>query len=586
MRHRVSQLRLPVLAGLLALLVLGSTAGLFGWALTGARRAETARHHDIAQRVFDAMEAELTDLVAQEESRSFLEYRAYYVPQQSKAGAVVRSPLAEGGDNPLVKGYFQREPDGTLSTPEQLRDNEVVWAAQEGYAPEDAADGKLRELQDAVASVEQSPDRSSWLAPAPQSRRKKMAMPSSVDLLNSLGSQEREDRLPQQVKTNPANLQVYNSAEPVQTAALDLSSLAEEDVLVSPFRGVREAGDLVLYRSVYTDGETTTQGFVVDLEAMQQHLHARILGSTGLDRHITLAWDGGGTDGTWAFRHRFAPPFETVEVVAGVQPIPGVRGYEEGLLQGLVVLLTLLLVLVGGALLWAVRAELAYARRRQDFVAAVSHELRTPLTSIRMYAEMLRDGMVPDPQRQHTYHATITSEAERLTRLIGNVLELSRLEQGGPGPEPVVGELAPVIREAVATLGPHAEAQGVRFVLDLPDELPTVRIDRDGLLQVLVNLMDNAVKFGGEGEVQLRVVAVDGAVELRIRDHGPGVPRTQLGSIFEPFYRGERELTRTTKGTGIGLALVRRLVAEMGGRVAARNHPDGGLEVSLRLVTA
>ena len=584
----LGRLRLPVLAGLLSMLVVGSTAALYLWALAGARRAEEARHHDVARRVFDAMEAELSDLVATEESRSFLEYRAYYVPQQSKLRNVVRSPLAEGGDSPLVKTYFQQDAEGNLSSPEQLRDNDAVWAAQEGFAPPQAADEKLRDLKKVLDQVEQSPrEKAPWPSPSPVQQEQ---APSSVDLLNSLGSARRTNRQAQAQKANPVNLEVYNNQgdlaeEQAQTAVLDLSRLADEDVLVSPLVGDRQGDDLVLTRQVHVDGATTTQGFVVDLDSMRQHLSDRVVGSTQLDQHLALSWDEGTPEGRWVFTHRFAPPFETVVLTAGVDPIPGVRGVEEGLLQGLAVLLVALLAVGGGALGWAVQAELAYARRRQDFVAAVSHELRTPLTSIRMYAEMLRDGMVPDPDRQHTYFATITSESERLSRLIGNVLELSRLEQGGPRPAPVVGDLGPLVEEAVATLSPHAAAQGVRFEVELPEGLPPVRLDRDGLLQVLVNLMDNAVKFGGEGMVGLTAEAVQGGVVLRVRDRGPGVPGGQLGSIFEPFYRGERELTRATKGTGIGLALVRQLVADMGGRVVARNHPEGGFEVVLRLVT-
>jgi len=597
---RLGALRLPLLASLLAAVVVGSTAGLLGWAMAGARRAEAARHRDIAQRVFDAMEAELSDLVTQEEARSFLEYRAYYVPQQSKLANPVRSPLAEGGDNPLVQDYFQVEADGALTTPSVLRDNELAWASEEGWTPPATAAEELRELEEAVALVAPRPEKMSWSMPSPRSirpapvpepppARPQQPGPSSVDLLNKLGSAKRGNRKAQAVQTNPANLQVYN-AEPVPEAqavqTLDGGTLPTADVLVSPLRGRRQGDDLVLFRRVHLDGEVTTQGFVVDLDSMRDHLQQRVLGATGLDEHVELAWTGEAPSGRWVFTHRFAAPFDTVTVSAGMEPIPGVTGVEEGLLQGVAVLLAGLLVVVGGALVWAVRSELAYAARRQDFVAAVSHELRTPLTSIRMYAEMLRDGMVPDPQRQHTYHETITSEAERLSRLIGNVLELSRLEKGRAQPEAVAGELAPLVADAVATLTPHAAAQGVSFVVEVPDGLPPVKVEPDALLQVLVNLMDNAVKFGGPGEVHL--VAEDGrdGVILRVRDGGPGVPRRQLSQIFEPFYRGERELTRTTKGTGIGLALVRGLVRGMGGEVSARNHPDGGLEVALRLRAA
>lgn len=582
------RLTLPLLAVGLTALVLGSTLGLGAWALVGAQRAEAARHREVAFRLFDAMEAELSDLVAAEEARSFLEYRAYYVPARSaKLGSVARSPLADGAVHPAVLGYFQQDPDGTISSPEALRDNELGLAAQEGWAPPVEAEDKLTALREVLADVEWGPlaGVATRGVPGPVPR----PVGSKVDVLNSLGSASRQDRVARNEKLGSANLQVYQSDRPVQQQVVQLPGAASDhdfDVSVSPLRGQRVDGRLVLAREVRIEGDVTRQGFVVDPERLADWLDQRVVMAAGLSQEVTLTWDGSEPDGAYVFDHRFAPPFEALAVRAGLQTISGVRGYEQGLLQVLGLGLLGLLVLVGGALTWAVRAELEYARRRQDFVAAVSHELKTPLTSIRMYAEMLRDGMVPSADRQHTYHATITTEAERLSRLIDNVLELSRVEQGRARPAPVVGPVGPVIDDALAMLRPHAAAVGVELVVDVASGLPPVAIDRDGLIQVLVNLVDNAVKFGGQGTVRLRVAPEGGGAVLVVRDEGPGVPRAQLRRIFEPFFRGERELTRTTRGTGIGLALVRTLVEEMGGRVSAANHPEGGLEVRVHLVGA
>ncbi len=564
------------------MLVLGGTLGLMGWAWTGARRAETARHREVAQRIFDAMEAELSDLVSREEARSFLEYRAYYLPtQNAKLGSVARSPLAAGGGNPLVEGYFQVDADGTVTSPEALRDNELALAQQEGWAPPVAAEGKLRALQELVAGVDWSRGEKMVLpSPAPG--------PSSMERLNSLGSLDRRNRAQQSQKASQANLDVYAGSDVPLQQTIDLGSLSHDtdelDVSVSPFQGVRRGEQLVMARQVRYEGRRTQQGFVIDVAKLATHLDERVVLATGLQEQVNLSWTAAAPHGRWQFDHRFAPPFEDLSVTVGIDPIPGVRGWEQGLLQWLSVMLLGLLALVGAALVWAVRSELVYAQRRQDFVAAVSHELKTPLTSIRMYAEMLRDGMVVDPARQHTYHATITSEAERLSRLIDNVLELSRMEQGAVRPAPVVGELGPVVQEAVAMLAPHARSQGARIEVTVAADLPAVSIDRDGLLQVLVNLIDNAVKFGGDGVVDIVVEAHGGGAAVRVRDGGPGVPPAQLRQIFDPFFRGERELTRSTKGTGIGLALVAGLVQAMGGTVVAVNRPEGGFEVSVCLV--
>ncbi len=125
--------------------------------------------------------------------------------------------------------------------------------------------------------------------------------------------------------------------------------------------------------------------------------------------------------------------------------------------------------------------------------------------------------------------------------------------------------------------------------MDVAEGLPSVSFDRDALQQVLINLVDNALKFAKNADQKVVTVAClreGDDIVLRVRDRGPGVPTVQVGRVFQPFFRGERELTRRTKGTGIGLALVKGLVEQMGGRVQARNHPSGGFEVSIALAAA
>jgi two-component system, OmpR family, sensor histidine kinase VicK len=231
-----------------------------------------------------------------------------------------------------------------------------------------------------------------------------------------------------------------------------------------------------------------------------------------------------------------------------------------------------------------VAVAVAFAERRSDFVAAVSHELKTPLTAIRMYGEMLRDGIVPSDAKRQEYYRHITAESERLSRLINNVLEFARLEKGTRDVALTTGAVEPVVREAVELVRPHVEAEGFALRLESDGALPPVRFERDALLQVLFNLIDNAVKYARDGTerwVLVRTAAADGGVRLAVRDSGPGVPARHLAHVFEPFYRGERELTRRHKGTGLGLALVRGLVERMGGHVRGRNVDGGGFEVTI-----
>jgi signal transduction histidine kinase len=203
-----------------------------------------------------------------------------------------------------------------------------------------------------------------------------------------------------------------------------------------------------------------------------------------------------------------------------------------------------------------------------------------------MYAEMLRDGMVPAEAKRQECYGILTAESERLSRLLDNVLELGRLERGQRPMTLREGALAPVVEEVLQVLRPHAASKGFALRVVADEALPAVACERDALSQVLFNLVDNALKYAREAadkEVLVTLRAAGRGVAMTVRDRGPGVPAAHLRHVFEPFYRGEDELTRTASGAGIGLALVRQLVERMGGRVAGRNHPDGGFEVTVTL---
>ena len=356
-------------------------------------------------------------------------------------------------------------------------------------------------------------------------------------------------------------------------------------ITLDPMVGTATGDVLVLHRTVWVGRGAYRQGLVLDRAALGSWLEERVIGARGLAAVASLHFGEApplASPAGYRFAHRFAEPFDAVSAELRLQPLPGVASPTP--LYALVGVL----LLVGAGGLFAIdrsaTAALQYAERRGNFVAAVTHELKTPLTAIRMYAEMLRDGLVSDDAKRREYYGTITDESERLSRLVDNVLEFSKLEGGRRDLAVHVGPVGPVLEEAAEKLRAHAEREGFGLRVRVAPNLAAVGFDRDALLQVLFNLVDNAMKYarGAERrEVEIAATEADGSVWVAVRDYGPGVARAQLEQVFEPFYRGGDELTRSTKGTGIGLALVKELSERMGASVSGANASDGGFEVRL-----
>jgi signal transduction histidine kinase len=271
-------------------------------------------------------------------------------------------------------------------------------------------------------------------------------------------------------------------------------------------------------------------------------------------------------------------PFGDIELLYTLARLPIGAGGRVVVWSALV----LALVLVGGCfmLLRLGRRQLALARQQQDFVSAVSHELKTPLTSIRMYGEMLREGWADEDKRK-SYYDFIFYEAERLTRLINNVLQLARLSRNEQPPSLAATTVGAALDELRPRLESQLEPAGFELAIDGEADADAlgIEIDIDGFLQIFINLVDNAVKFSANAErrcVDLGYRRMrDGRIQFSVRDYGPGIAPDQMKKIFTLFYRSENELTRETVGTGIGLALVQQLASSMGAEVDVVNCDPG-----------
>jgi signal transduction histidine kinase len=351
-----------------------------------------------------------------------------------------------------------------------------------------------------------------------------------------------------------------------------------------------DSDHLFLYRTVLIGSEAYRQGLLLHIPTLVSFLSNEVLIESALSARVRVASSGEEADlqqldaSSYVYRHQFAEPFAGIAGVLSLDPLSEAGGASY--VYWLAVLLGLAATLGLFSLYRMVSVTVAYAQRRHNFVSAVTHELKTPLTAIRLYGEMLRDGIAPSKEKRQQYYRVITAESERLTRLVNNVLELARLERKDRPLNMTASDVTPLIEEVVDVLGPHAEQEGFVLQVEVESDLPSVRYDRDALLQVLFNLVDNAIKYSRDAtkkEITISCRKEKDGLLLCVADRGPGVPPHHMKGIFQPFYRAENELTRSSKGTGIGLALVRGLVERMGGSVRGENVRTGGFVVRIFL---
>ena len=236
-----------------------------------------------------------------------------------------------------------------------------------------------------------------------------------------------------------------------------------------------------------------------------------------------------------------------------------------------------------GLLLYQFRRQEELGRLRDDFVSGVSHELRTPLAQIRLLAELLRMGKVPTEDQKERSLRIIDQEARRLSFLVDSILSFTHSQPGQLSP--VSTDVATEIDEIVSGFEPLAQAHGVRLTTRLERGI-VADVDRGALRQVLLNLLDNAVRYGPPRQnVTITTTSTDDTWTLEVADEGSGIPVDERERIFAPYYRMKRDAGGAVGGTGIGLAVVRRLVEEHGGRVhVAPTHVDDG--VGARFVVA
>ncbi|MDP6538379.1 MAG: HAMP domain-containing sensor histidine kinase [Planctomycetota bacterium] len=253
---------------------------------------------------------------------------------------------------------------------------------------------------------------------------------------------------------------------------------------------------------------------------------------------------------------------------------------QERRFLGVAAMLGLSLVTGLVLLLRSVRRDLEYAHQTENFVAAVTHELRTPVSAIRLYGEMLRDGWARDPERQADYHRRIVAEAERLETMVERVLEKGQLA-GAPS-EPEAADLNATLEPVLEGLLAEREGAAQDLAVRLDDGLPPVMLTAEAVGSIVCNLVENARKYASAAEnptgepILVRTRMRRGRVVLEVCDRGPGIPAEQRERVFEAFQRMGNEATRTSRGAGLGLHLVRTQAEALGGSAEVVDRPGEG----------
>ncbi len=248
-------------------------------------------------------------------------------------------------------------------------------------------------------------------------------------------------------------------------------------------------------------------------------------------------------------------------------------------------------LLIGGILIFGliltvrtVSRELELARMKSDFVSTISHEFKSPLTSIRQLAEMLQSGRVPSEDRRQKYYDVLVEQSERLSLLTENVLNFAKIEEGKKEFRFELVDIKAMLEDIVSPIQERVSHDGFELELKMESPLSSIQADSTSINQAVTNLIDNAIKYSGEKKRAIVSIFVeDNTLVISVRDFGIGVKKEELNRVFDRFYRGGDELTRTVKGSGLGLALVKQIVEAHKGNVSVESEPGQGSTFTIKL---
>jgi len=623
------------------LLLLGATLamGLGAWWLLGreADRVEALAAGALARGA--ATVAENVDLLSEEiklsVSDGLLTVRGTPRPRQSLAELVANNPFVRAGfyyrgADGVTAWYGER---GDLPSPAEAGGGSPPWAVEVwgdlGAVERDAADysaifrrnyatpaapGELSikaaptDVVEEAVAVQAEPA-SEPEAPPPDANEARAAPVAGPPPAQNLAVQQRAivNKLKRDVRATLNANAGEEAAAPRGRSRPELresSWIADEEAIVAGFAAAEPAEPAVRqgWTGVLVEGRRQWLNWV-DVPASDDYLGAWLdrdalvaelaktlnLSRTNGVRYALLDAEGRLVAGERGAVNS-APGYEPSASLAVGASLPGwkVTAYAENgfnpfgrgfrVLGGLAVAGLSLAILLGGSLLlWQAQRDAQEAQRKTTFVANVSHELKTPLTSIRMFAEMLADGRAGDEAKRQRYLQTMLNETQRLTRLVNNVLDFSRLERGKREFQGARLDVSETIESILDAHRDRLAGDGLRVDWVPPANPVEATLDRDALEQVLLNLLDNAVKYAAEGErAEVALASSPDGWRVAVRDFGPGVPPRERRQVFESFHRVDDRLTAERPGCGLGLSIAARLAAGMGGKLSLEeNSPRG-----------
>jgi signal transduction histidine kinase len=626
-QRRRMRLGLAAVFGLLAL----AAAYLIYFSFGQLRYEAFYDQRNLAEAFVTRVGQTLADHMAREADRVPAEYD--FLIDDGKPYSQL-SPLASltvGNAVPGTLGYFQVDASGQFSTPLLPSEANQIDAVGFSAGELNARKRVQQDLREVLVKAEPAAPADVKGDVAPQAKRlQERAVVANQKIFSDLSrpqpSSESSDYVSSVGQVGELKLKASRADAPVAGSKQRLEedndgglraaapSVAEGEAItlndeqrlnvfndtINQLRlSVLDDQHIAFHRDVWLQGERRVQGFVVKLEEFLRSIVARQFQSDRVSQSNDLAIALGSeivmllpavnraagaistddvTGNELVLRRGLPAPAHEFDLLISTQALPSSAGTSVLTYTGM---LLLVLLVAGYVLLSRLTAKsIDLAQQQQDFVSAVTHELKTPLTSIRMYGEILRAGWA-DEEKRRRYYDFIYHESERLSRLINNVLQLARITRGSSSSITLEDQTVSSLVEGVRTVTEGAfESSGFELecAIEPGVEDASVLVDPDGFQQVMVNLVDNALKFAKDSEPKRVIVGARKhreSVDFFVRDFGPGIPPDQLKKIFELFYRGEDELTRETVGTGIGLALVAELVGNMHGQIDVINQSPG-----------